>query len=512
MATDPPSGLSTMISPAGLDTAAKNGSCDKDGFTIVTRKHTQKKNNQDNAAAAAAAVGEKRSLQSLGAKQTETKRLCYDRELTVVVELEGGEDLSAMALIRAAKEVCGTVSACRLINKSTFELTVISAVAKEKLLDGFRVGETRIHARDISNDELVVSFMGLPVYIPDQDILDKLTAWGVTAVSPVRRRMWPGTDVADGTRFVKVRFTQAVQSLPYSARFMTAGGPEFFRVIHDRQVRVCRGCLQPGHVLRECPEFFCRRCGAQGHYARECTEPRALTCGTCSNPVPRCTCRGELGTEEDLEGGDEGEVVEEGAESQAEEEVDTVGKQNTPAQLQTINVNKNVDVAPGVTEESHTDATSLTSERGGGFLRGPSSKAPTGAAEPERRMGVESSSSPAPGQEGGVQSDASPRLGVGEGRTTSSSRQRSTSRRRREEIQAFESSLSSGLDRAGGELDPLRTPITRAGSRIPHPKAPVGIPTQPQTEINDDLMVVDTKELKRKNSAEKVESKIKYRK
>jgi len=41
-------------------------------------------------------------------------------------------------------------------------------------------------------------------------------------------------------------------------------------VIHDRQVKVCRMCIQPGHILRECPDFKCRKCGTQGHYAREC--------------------------------------------------------------------------------------------------------------------------------------------------------------------------------------------------------------------------------------------------
>lgn len=45
-------------------------------------------------------------------------------------------------------------------------------------------------------------------------------------------------------------------SLPYSARFITAAGLEFFRVIHNRRVRVCRGCLQASHVLRECPDFW----------------------------------------------------------------------------------------------------------------------------------------------------------------------------------------------------------------------------------------------------------------
>ncbi len=56
---------------------------------------------------------------------------------------------------------------------------------------------------------------------------------------------WPGTDITDGTRILKVKFLDTVKSLPYSTKFETVGGAEHFRVIHDRQVKVCRLCIQP---------------------------------------------------------------------------------------------------------------------------------------------------------------------------------------------------------------------------------------------------------------------------
>lgn len=83
-------------------------------------------------------------------------------------------------------------------------------------------------------------------------------------MSEIRRRKWPGSNVVDGTRFVKVRFAEWVASFSYSTKFNTEGESQFFRVIHDRQIRVCRLCLQPGHILRECPDFLCNRCGDQG--------------------------------------------------------------------------------------------------------------------------------------------------------------------------------------------------------------------------------------------------------
>ncbi|KAK7878415.1 hypothetical protein WMY93_034341, partial [Mugilogobius chulae] len=133
-------------------------------------------------------------------KQEEQRR--FIKELTVVLELEGGSEVSPMALIRAVKEESGNILACRQISKQKYEVTVTTAKAKERLLDGFRIGETKVHGRDVTTDELVVSFMGLPAYIKDEEIEGKLLFWGVTPVSEVRRRMWPGTTVADGTRWV----------------------------------------------------------------------------------------------------------------------------------------------------------------------------------------------------------------------------------------------------------------------------------------------------------------------
>ena len=82
--------------------------------------------------------------------------------------------------------------------------------------------------------------MELPAYTTDNDVILKLQGWGVSAALPIKRRMWPGTNIADGTRFLKVKFNDLVRSLPYSTKFSTATGPQYFRVIHDRQEKVPR--------------------------------------------------------------------------------------------------------------------------------------------------------------------------------------------------------------------------------------------------------------------------------
>lgn len=149
-----------------------------------------------------------------------------------------------MELLKCVCELCGGLIACSCIGMDKYEIKMTNAVGKKRLLDGFKIGTTTVMVKELNSDELVVSFLTLPAYISYQDIIDKLHGWGVSAISPIKRRMWPGTNIADGIRYVKVKFNQTVQSSPYSARFNTATGPEYFRVLHDGQVH--------GHYAREC--------------------------------------------------------------------------------------------------------------------------------------------------------------------------------------------------------------------------------------------------------------------
>ena len=261
-------------------------------------------------------------------KNNDKESRSYEKELTIEVEIQGEDRVTMMELLKKVKEECGNVIACRFKTPKKYELTMLDASGKDKLMDGLKIGNNIVVANELTRSELVVSFIALPAYITDEEILTKLRIWGVTPVSPIKRRVWPGTDIVEGTRFVKVRFPKEVLSLPYSTKFETLQGVEHFRVIHDKQIRVCRLCVQPGHIMRDCPEFLCFKCQQQGHYARECVNSRAESEEFYSDP--------EEGEGDHAAITSDGEQVVE-AESVELEEVPPAGREEEPpAELEVV--------------------------------------------------------------------------------------------------------------------------------------------------------------------------------
>lgn len=281
----------------------------EDGFTVVERRNKKEKhilnvsnltkesdlNDEENDRRNN--VMSKENVQARATANTEgynkeareRHRVEYKREWTVLIESEDIVQLNVMTLIKEIELVVGhgALLALRPKQNKQFEATLNSEIACEKIEDGLMYEAQRIGVKRLHKSEVLVSFLHLPPDVKDKEILDRLARWGVLPILPVKRRYYPGTNVADGTRFLKVRFPKEVVSLPYSARFDTVDGPQYCRVIHDRQVKICRLCMSPGHVLRDCPGFACRECLQQGHYARECD---AAKCPDCRRAMIRCTC------------------------------------------------------------------------------------------------------------------------------------------------------------------------------------------------------------------------------
>ncbi|XP_026103331.1 uncharacterized protein LOC113074680 [Carassius auratus] len=216
----------------------------------------------------------------------------YKKEATLTMTVNDPEKISVMMIIKAVEEKTGFGKLYGLRKKSNFdyELTMENEMDCDKLVDGLLIDGQFCEIKKLCKTERMVSFLLLPNYIKDDEIIQKLVDWGVNPILPLRRRYYPGTTVADGTRFLRVRFPQDIVTLPYNVRFDTEEGPKYFRVIHDGQLKTCRICASTEHEKKDCPQYTCRECLEQGHFARDCQAPR---CKSCEKTWMRCTCESE---------------------------------------------------------------------------------------------------------------------------------------------------------------------------------------------------------------------------
>lgn len=230
-------------------------------------------------------------------KQTKYQRE-YRKEATLTMTVKDIENTTIIMIIKSVEEKVGIgkLIGLRRKNNNDFEMTMESEMDCDSLLNGIMINGQECEIRKLCATERMVSFLSLPSYIDDDEIIQKLINWGVTPILPLRRRYHPGTTVADGTRFIKVKFPQEVTSLPYNTRFMTEEGVQYYRVIHDNQVKTCRICVSVEHEKKDCPQFKCRDCLEQGHYARDCKVPR---CQGCDKVMMRCRCEMENEVNED---------------------------------------------------------------------------------------------------------------------------------------------------------------------------------------------------------------------
>ncbi|VDI05863.1 Hypothetical predicted protein [Mytilus galloprovincialis] len=195
----------------------------------------------------------------------------YSRDCTIRVIGISTENVQAISVIRAIEHVTGLNSVLAVVkdDTSSYDVTLDSKSNATKILSGVEILDKDYECSLMYSDTTVVSFMYIPAFIEDDDIIDMLRDRGIKIVSPVFRRVCvPGTQVADGTRFVKCVFPPHIIALPWSMPFKNA--------IHLNM------------FTKNCPYIICGGCGEQGHVARRC---RAAKCEHCHELPLKCKCK-----------------------------------------------------------------------------------------------------------------------------------------------------------------------------------------------------------------------------
>lgn len=217
----------------------------------------------------------------------------YRKECTVRIDNIPNWKYSATKVIEILENLCGENTILAVVpseNKLSYEVTTDDEDTAIKMTNGVEIGEDKFNCIFQFNDVVVVSIMHLPAYMDDEEILQPLINKGCEIKSDLFRHVHPRTQVADGTRYVHVKFPPGMVSLPWSMKFETGLGPKFFRVVHNHQRTLCNKCGSPHHKYRQCPQLICEGCDEQGHKMRECT---AKKCDTCRSLPNRCFCKKE---------------------------------------------------------------------------------------------------------------------------------------------------------------------------------------------------------------------------
>ncbi|CAG2235174.1 unnamed protein product [Mytilus edulis] len=214
----------------------------------------------------------------------------YSRDCTIRVIGISTENVQAISVIRAIEHVTGLNSVLAVVkdDTSSYDVTLDSKSNATKILSGVEILDKDYECSLMYSDTTVVSFMYIPAFIDDDDIIDMLRDRGIKIVSPVFRRVVPGTQVADGTRFVKCVFPPHIIALPWSMPFKVGKNTKYYKCVHNNQTKVCSECYSPEHVHKNCPYIICGGCGEQGHVARRC---RAAKCEHCHELPLKCKCK-----------------------------------------------------------------------------------------------------------------------------------------------------------------------------------------------------------------------------
>jgi hypothetical protein len=153
----------------------------------------------------------------------------------------------------------------------TWQITLKEGVEVEDLAEsGLRVKGDDVEVKLVSRNIVTVSFLGVPSYISEDELSERLREFGVTQKAPWTRKKYADyPEIESGILFTRIEIPSNVASLPYATKISYV----YVSVKHNGQTKVCNRCLSPDHLARSCPEGIkCYYCGLPGHIKRNCPD------------------------------------------------------------------------------------------------------------------------------------------------------------------------------------------------------------------------------------------------
>lgn len=151
-------------------------------------------------------------------KNTGQRNYCRENTITVDV-IDNGQ--VKHDIIKFVHEHCGlgAMFACVPRSGNLYEITLDGKTPNQYLLEGIKIGDKIFKCKELVQTSVMVSFLHLPAYIEDEEIENTLEAMKVEMVSQIKRRLYPRTNIANGTRYVRVKLPPNMSSFPYIIKF-----------------------------------------------------------------------------------------------------------------------------------------------------------------------------------------------------------------------------------------------------------------------------------------------------
>ena len=150
---------------------------------------------------------------------------------------------------------------------------------------GVKIKDDHCSVSGVTKTLLTVSFFGVPMYIDDYELTQKLEEFGCIIKSKwIRKYYVEFPKIENGIRFVRLELPTQAKSLPYAVTINNV----HMRIKHNGQLRVCNLCLSEEHIKRECPYYRCRECDEQGHTFSRCPNIKCYKCGKPGHKSFQC--------------------------------------------------------------------------------------------------------------------------------------------------------------------------------------------------------------------------------